>query len=102
MMKMMLEKRAGDEEVGDEVEGWYDLLFLRTLKPMSDASRWRKKSRDEDDEDENGGVICEVEMGVEGEAEESVVEIEKNNERKDRPHTGRGNAEKWKGKTKMF
>ena len=53
-----------------------------------------EESRDEDDEDEDGEVICEVEMGVEGEAEKSVVEIEKNNERKDRPHTGRGNPEK--------
>ena len=36
----------------------------------------------------------EVEMEVEGEAEGSVVELEKKNERKDRPHTGRGNPEK--------
>ena len=46
-----------------------------------------EESRDEDDEDEDGGVVCEVGMGVEGEAEGSVVELEKNNERKDRPHT---------------
>ena len=45
-------------------------------------SRWvkqagEKESRDEDDEDEDGGVVCEVGMGVEGEAEGSVVELEK-------------------------
>ena len=52
----------------------------------------KKESRDDDEEavvDDDG-----VEMEVEGEAEGSVVELEKKNERKDRPHTGRGNPEK--------
>ena len=53
----------------------------------------KKESRDDDEEavvDDDG-----VEMEVEGEAEGSVVELDKKkNERKDRPHTGRGNPEK--------
>ena len=61
-----------------------------------------EESRDEDDEDEDGGVVCEVEMGVEGEAEGSVVETEKNNERKDRPHTGEEIQKNERVKQKCF
>ena len=47
-------------------------------------------------------VDDEVEREFEGKAEGSMVELEKKNGRKDRPHTGRGNPENEIVNTKMF
>ena len=43
---------------------YYSHIIMGTLKPMFQAGE--EESRDEDDEDEDGGVVCEVGMGAEG------------------------------------